>query len=420
MKQPDLLFLAHRLPYPPNKGEKLRAWHILRHFSESHRVHLGCLVDNRDDYRYWGELEELCATIGCFRVHPKLQKARALLQLRAGRSLTSGFFYSRRLMRWVNETVSQHAIKRMFVFSSAMGNYACQFGDCTRILDMVDVDSEKWRAYASNHRWPLRAIYTREADTLLTLERQLVGASDAALFVSEAEARLFTSLAPECQERVGWIENGVDLETFSPEAELLSPYNLGSQHIVFTGTMNYWPNVDAVNFFVDSVFPIVRQHRPAVEFHIVGANPSHTVSQLSQTAGVQVTGRVPDVRPFLAHADVAVAPLRIARGIQNKVLEAMSMGRPIVLTSDALEGIHAMPGRDLLVADAPEQMAKSVIEVLDGRHPGLGAAARAAVERHHCWSQTLRSLDHLFQRPAESNTRTDTRAEQRIGMDAEA
>ena len=397
MRKPDLLFLSHRLPYPPNKGEKIRAWHVLRRLSESHRIHLGTLTDNAEDQRHRGDLDEYCATIGCFRVHPDLQKARALVQLRRGQPLTVDFFHSRKLMNWVDQTMAHCAIKRVFVFSSGMGSYVSQYRECARVLDMVDVDSEKWRAYSFKHGWPLRSLYRREADALLCFERQLVSDFDLTFFVSEAEARRFVDLAPECRDRVQWLENGVDLETFSPAAAFESPYDDSAQHIVFTGTMDYWPNVDAVSYFVESVFPIVQQYRPAVQFHIVGANPSRTVLQLGKTAGVDVTGRVKDVRPFLAHADVAVAPLRIARGIQNKVLEAMAMGCPTVLTSDALEGIHALPGRDLLLGDAPEEMATAIVEILEGRHTGLGASARKAVERHHCWVHTLAGLDCLFQ-----------------------
>jgi sugar transferase (PEP-CTERM/EpsH1 system associated) len=415
----DLLFLSHCLPYPPNKGEKIRAWHILRHFAESHRIHLGCLANNKDDYHRSDELHQVCASVGCFRIYPKLQKARALLNLRTGRPLTIDFFHHRKLMRWVSETLSRYAIERVFVFSSAMANYVSQSGACYCVLDMVDVDSEKWKAYASHHRWPLRGLYSREAAALLAYERHLVTEFDMTLFVSEAEASRFTALAPESRGHVGWVENGVDLETFSPNANLPSPYSDGNQNIVFTGTMDYWPNVDAVIHFVKQVFPLVRMRRPAVDFHIVGANPYRTVSQLGEIPGVTVTGRVPDVRPFVAHADVAVAPLRIARGIQNKVLEAMAMARPIVLTSDALEGIHALPGRDLLVTDTPEDMATSIIEILEGLHPNLGAHARAAVQRHHCWAHTLQYLDNLFQVRVQMDGNTSARSEQGIGIGAE-
>jgi sugar transferase (PEP-CTERM/EpsH1 system associated) len=391
-----LLFLCHRVPFPPDKGEKIRAWHVLKHLARSQDVHLGCLADDPADLAQLGELREICASVGCFGVRPALQKARALASMRSGRPLTPDVFYSRGLRDWVAQTLARHPIERIFVFSSAMASYVSGVRGQVRILDMVDIDSEKWRAYAPHHLWPMRALYRREADALLALERQLVLKFDTTLFVSEAEARRFAVLAPECRNRIGWLENGVDLERFSPTEKFPRPFPESVKSLVFTGTMNYWPNVDAVSRFVDAVLPLVRQRQPHVHLYIVGAAPSRAVLRLRRIPGVTVTGTVPDVRPFLAHADVAVAPLRIARGIQNKVLEAMAMGRPVVATPEALEGLGAIPGRDLLVATAPEEMARYVLEIIDKRHPSLGAAARLAVEQNHRWSHTLRRLDTFF------------------------
>ena len=393
---PELLFLSHRIPYPPDKGEKIRAWHILKYLAKSHDVHLGCLADDPADLAQLGELRKICASVGCFRLSPALQKGRALARLRSGQPLTVDVFHSRGLKRWVTDTLSLRSINRIFAFSSGIAGYVSGQRGCLRVLDMVDIDSEKWRAYAPHHRWPMRTLYRREADTLLAVERELVLDFDVTLFVSEAEAKRFTALAPESQDRVGWLDNGVDVDRFSPAQTFPNPFPQGFTTVVFTGTMNYWPNVDAVTWFVDTILPLVRQRYPLVHFYIVGAAPSRAVLRLRQTPGVVVTGRVPDVRPFLAHADVAVAPLRIARGIQNKVLEAMAMARPVVATREAFEGLRVIPGQDLLVTDGPQAMAECVLEVLENRHPGLGSAARLAVEHNHNWSRSLRALDAIF------------------------
>ena len=393
----ELLFLSHRLPYPPNKGEKIRAWHILKHLAGSHDVHLGCLADDPADLRYLDELRRICASIGCFRVSPSLQKARALLRMRAGCPLTLDVFHNGRLKEWVEQTlVCRRRMSAIFVFSSAMAGYVRDYTDCPRILDMVDIDSEKWRAYAPHHCWPMRALYAREGDTLLALERQLVREFDYTLFVSEAEANRFASIAPESKNRIGWIDNGVDLERFSPKHTFTSPYPDASANIVFTGTMNYWPNIDAVTWYAKAVLPLVRQKHVSANFYIVGGTPSRTVLRLRSIPGVVVTGRVSDVRPFLAHADVVVAPLRIARGIQNKILEAMAMARPIVATPEGFEGLRAIPGRDLLVAKTPEAIARCITDVLENRYPNLGAGGRKAVEQHHDWQFTLKGLDSLL------------------------
>ncbi len=213
----ELLFLSHRVPYPPDKGEKIRAWHILKYLLGSHDVHLGCLADDAADLRQLDELRHLCASVGCFRVSPPLQKARALVRMRSGRPLTLDVFHNGALKHWVAQTLGGRPISRIFVFSSAMAGYVQGYHDCPRILDMVDIDSEKWRAYAPYHRWPMRALYAREADTLLALERQLVREFDSTLFVSEAEATKFLTLAPESENRIGWIDNGVDLDWWNAQ-----------------------------------------------------------------------------------------------------------------------------------------------------------------------------------------------------------
>jgi sugar transferase (PEP-CTERM/EpsH1 system associated) len=235
---------------------------------------------------------------------------------------------------------------------------------------------------------------------LLAFERAAAASFDVTLLVSEAERQRFAALAPECAGRVAALDNGVDLERFDPTLAYSNPYGAAAgPAIVFTGTMDYRPNVDAVCWFAREVMPLLRARQPAPEFHIVGASPAPAVRALAALPGVHVTGRVPDVRPYLAHAAVAVAPLRIARGVQNKVLEAMAMARPVVASPEAFEGVRARPGYDLLVADGAAAMARRVDEVLDGTFPRLGTAARAAVSEGHAWTRSLAALDALLPMP---------------------
>jgi sugar transferase (PEP-CTERM/EpsH1 system associated) len=265
------------------------------------------------------------------------------------------------------------------------------------VLDLVDVDTEKWRAYAATARLPMRAVWAREARTLLAFERRAALEFDHTLLVSAEEARRFAELAPESAARIGHVDNGVDLARFDPARAWPNPYAPDAPPaIVFTGSMGYRPNVEAVAWFAERVMPLLAARGIAVGFHIVGANPAPAVQALARLPGITVTGAVPEVQPFLAHAAVAVAPLQIARGIQNKVLEAMAMACPVIASPEAFEGVRATPGRDLLVAATPEETAGRVAEVLAGAHPGLGAAARAAVLRGHDWSATLRALDALL------------------------
>jgi sugar transferase (PEP-CTERM/EpsH1 system associated) len=271
-----------------------------------------------------------------------------------------------------------------------------------RVLDMVDVDSAKWADYAARAGLPARLLgagllWAREARTLLAFERAAARDYDHTLFVSRDEAATFSALAPESAGRIGWRDNGVDFSAFAPAHAGASPYPEGGPYAVFTGTMDYRPNVDAVTWFADAVLPLIRQRHPALRFAIVGANPAPAVRRLGARPGILVTGRVADTRPYLAHAALAVAPLRLARGTQNKVLEALAMARPVVATPEAFAGLRAVPGRDLLVGADAASLAAHAGDVLAGRHPGLGAAGRALVQRDYAWDRTLAGLERLFE-----------------------
>jgi sugar transferase (PEP-CTERM/EpsH1 system associated) len=402
---PRLLFLAHRIPYPPDKGEKIRAWHMLDHLAHRWEVELGCLVDDPRDLDHVTMLRARFAHVEAHQVRGRWQAgARALARLRPGLPLTLGWFHDPGLAAWVRRGLAERRWDAAFVYSSAMAPYLmgpqAPRPGFRRVLDMVDVDSAKWAAYAAGAALPMRLVWAREARTLLALERRAARAFDRTLFVSAEEARHFLGLAPDCAGRVDWVENGVDLARFDPAQDWPNPYPAGAVPIVFTGTMGYRPNVEAVAWFAGSVLPALRARHPSAAFWIVGANPAPAVQALARRPGVHVTGSVPDVRPFLAHAAAAVAPLRIARGIQNKVLEAMAMARPVVATPEAFAGVRATPGRDLLVADGAEDFAAAVASVLAGAHPGLGAAARAAVAAGHDWRATLARLDAALPLPA--------------------
>lgn len=401
---PRLLFLAHRIPYPPDKGEKIRAWHMLDHLAAAWTVELGCLVDDPRDLDHVPTLRGRCAHVEAHQLRGRWQAAsRALARARPGRPLSLGWFHDPALAAWVRRGLAERRWDAALVYSSAMAPYVMGPGahrpGFRRVLDMVDVDSAKWQAYAAGAAPPMRLIWAREARTLAAFERRAALDFDRTLFVSEAEARHFVGLAPDCAARVDWVENGVDLARFDPGQDWPNPYPPGAVPIVFTGTMGYRPNVEAVAWFAEAVLPVLRARTPPPSFWIVGANPAPAVQALARLPGVHVTGGVPDVRPFLAHAAAAVAPLRIARGIQNKVLEAMAMARPVVATPEAFAGVRATPGRALLVAEGAEAFAAAVAAVLDGAHPGLGAAARAAVQAGHDWRATLARLDAVLSAP---------------------
>jgi len=395
--KPALLFLCHRLPYPPDKGEKIRAFRILEHLAQRYQVHLGCFIDDADDVPHVKAVEDHCASLAWFPRSPKKTNFKALGGLLTGSSLSVASFASGRLQAWVQDRLATTKPEAIFIYSSAMAQFIDERDTSARvIMDFVDVDSDKWRQYATTAGFPMSWVYAREARKLLEFDRRVASEADASLFVSEAEASLFRTLSPETAATTHAMANGVDCDYFSPAHAFASPFTGPGPHLVFTGTMDYRPNVDAVVWFADEIFPAVRRAQPGATFTIVGSKPSKTVMALSARPGIAVTGRTPDVRPYLAAADVVVAPMRIARGIQNKVLEGMAMAKPVVTTSLGLEGIAAEAGRHLIVADTPGDFVKAILELEPEKGVSMGRSARQLMEGAYGWRAQLAALDRLL------------------------
>lgn len=392
-----LLYLTHRIPYPPNKGDKIRSYHLLKHLAERYHVHLGTFVDDPDDWQYADKVKQLCRNSFIAELNPKLARVRSLGALFANRSLSIDYYRHAGLQAWVAQVAKRHDIRRVLVFSSPMAQYAMDLRDARRVIDFVDIDSDKWRQYAEKKRWPMNQVYAHEAKQLLRYEQHVARSFDASLFVSQPEAELFKRLAPDSQQKTGFFSNGVDTEYFCPDPVFDNPYATDAAVMVFTGAMDYWPNVDAVQWFAKNVFPAILQAHPNAQFYIVGSRPSAEVQALAALPGVKVTGTVPDVRPYLAHAQLAVAPLRIARGIQNKVLEAMAMAKPVIVSPQALEGITAVPGEEIILAAEAPQFAEAAIKFLQRPDPQLGTRARNKVIAQYGWSSNLSQVDVLLE-----------------------
>lgn len=395
----NMLFLAHRFPYPPNKGERIRAWNLLQHFARDWRVHFGCLSDDPGDAGHEATVRPFCASLASMAIDKRRQKVKALAGLRPGAPLMLGYYDNAGLRAWTREVLARQKIDLVYIFSTAMAPYVLDLPEAAglaKVLDMQDVDSEKWREYAPGAGFPMRHVWAREARTLLRYERRAADACAATLLVSEPECTRFLELAPEIAGRLHAIEQGVDLDYFAPDPARENPYSSTAPQLAFVGNMDYWPNADAAIWFAREVMPLLRTRDPAPEFNVVGANPGADVLALAELPGVRVSGRVADVRPYVSHAAASVTPLRIARGIQNKILEAMALGRPVVTTPQGYEGVRAEAGRDLLVADGAAGMAETVGAVLDGRHPGLGDAARAAVQAAYGWPGVFAKVDAVL------------------------
>ena len=395
---PDLLFLTQRIPYPPIKGEKIRPLQILKHLRQSYDVHLGCLVDDPRDMEHVPTVQALCTDSFFAPLDRRRAKLTCLRGLLTGAPLSVTFYHDRGLAQWVRRVLRDVRPAAIFVCSSNMAPYVLDLRGAERVclVDLADVDSEKWHAYARTGSGPMRWVHAREGRLTAQLEARIARECDWSTFVSPAEARLFASLVPDCADKIRAISSGVDHAYFDPALPFAPVYDTARSNYVFTGTMDYKPNSDAVVWFADAILPLIRRTDPAAQFHIVGSSPAPEVQKLAERPGVFVTGRVPDVRPYVAHATAAVAPMRIARGIQNKVLEAMAMARPVVVTPDALEGIDAVPGHEVLLAEGADQFAAACLRAAQPGSAAIGAAARRRVMADYVWAERLRGFDALL------------------------
>lgn len=389
----DLLYLTHRIPYPPNKGDKIRAFHVLRYLSAHYRVHLGSFIDDPADMAHAQALVPFCTSQHLVPLHPWLQAIKACHALSTGQALSVAYYRHSAMYAWVENLLSDTAVVQALAFSGAMAQYLpaqTRHGPLHRVLDLVDVDSEKWRQYAAGRRTPRGWIYRREAVLLRRYETDMARRFDKVLLVSPAEAELFRRCAPELAHKVDFFSNGVDSKYFSPEDAIPCPYDR-QPTLVFTGAMDYRPNIDAAIWFAQHVLPAVQKQYPAVQFHIVGARPSPNVQSLGRLGGVHVSGTVADIRPYLQHATLVVVPLQIARGIQNKVLEAMAMAKTVIATPEAMEGIQHIPAKEVLVATSAADFISCICAELQAASE-LGQRARKRVLQDYQWDCNLRRL----------------------------
>ena len=411
-KRPALLLLVHRIPFPPDKGDKIRSYHLLRYLQRHYRVQLGCFIDEPSDWQYVPALEALCDTLYVAKLSPHLARVRSLKSFLSGQPLTLAYYQHAGLAQWVIDTLGEQSIRHSVTFSACMAQFlpASAFGvDKHRhILDFVDVDSDKWRQYAAHKHWPFSWLFRREARLLERAEIQLAQRFDRSVFVSKPEAQLFQQLLVNSgavsagkagRERIDYYNNGVDSDYFSPAADRVNPYPNNTTVLTFTGAMDYWPNVDAVCWFSEQILPKLRIEWPQLMFYIVGSRPSSKVLRLRHRPGVVVTGRVEDVRPYLQYAQACVAPMRVARGVQNKVLEAMAMARPVVATPAGLEGIvdsSVTPALEVLIANEAEAFIEQLKSLFAGDYPDMGQGARSRVLQSFSWQVNLDKLGRLL------------------------
>lgn len=395
----EVLFLAHRIPYPPNRGDKIRSFHIVQRLCSFARVHVATFADDAADAAHEAGMRDVLGdglASSKVIVRRRGKAASVLAGLRSGRSASTEAFSNGEMRQAVGGLLAARPIASVFAFSGQMGQYVPEkAGNRRFVMDFVDVDSAKFESFAKDALPPMSWLYGREATQLGREEARIAARADVSLFVTDAEADLFRVRGGSAGA-VRALENGVDLAFFDPATPPESRPG-GRPLLVFSGQMDYAPNVQAVSQFARQVLPRIRARAADAVFAIVGRDPASAVTALAALPGVEVVGAVADMRPWLAAADVVVAPLQVARGVQNKVLEAMAMARPVVASPAAFEGIAAAPGRDLLVADGAEATAAAVLRLLSNGNEALavGRAARARMCERYAWDRQLAPLETL-------------------------
>ena len=391
-----VLYLCHRIPYPPNKGDKIRAFHQLQAIAARHEVDLFTLADDAADMAHQSTLRGYCRRVTVGRVRPRLARLRVLPYLFTQVPLTVPYFYCPELQREVRKAVVARSYDCVFVYCSAMAQYVERAWRIPVVTDFVDVDSDKWVQYAALSRWPVSAVYRREGRTLQKYEQQICDRSSCVVVTTEREASLVRQITRTA--RVHVIPNGVDTEFFKPSGQPPS----GPPTVGFIGDMSYFPNEEAVTCFARRVLPLIRQSVPGARFLIVGRNPGRKVQKLAEMEGVEVTGLVPDIRVHLARMHATVAPFSIAAGIQNKILEAMAFGLPVVCTSLAARGLSTETAAAIDVADGAEEMAAKIVTLFGdmqlARSRGMECRRRVAGEYN--WTASLSRLLELLENPA--------------------
>lgn len=391
-----ILFLAHRVPFPPNRGDKIRSAHLLMKLASLAPVHVGCFSETEED-REGGKDVASIATSHCVVNRNKPLVMAGLQAVLAGKPVSLTAFYDRRLARWVRRTLADHPISTIVIFSGQMGQYIPKDFEGRIIVDLCDVDSAKFEAYAQSGQrvW----LNSREGRLLACEEERLAHRAKPTILISKAEADLFRSrLQSPAKTNVEVMGNGIDARYFDP-AQIKPHPQIAARsgpHFVFTGQMDYSPNEEAAFWAIDTLLPALQSNHPAAQMHIVGRAPTSALKNRADQFGVSIWGEVADMRPFLAAADCAVVPLDLARGVQNKVLEAMAMECPVLLTPEAATGIDACDGVHWMLCDRePGPMVQKVDALLanaDGART-IGRRARNFVLEHHDWDAMLAPLE---------------------------
>jgi len=389
-----ILYVCHRFPFPPKRGGTIRPFNMIRHLAQSHDVTVCSLTRSDEQTRAAQGIAAHCSAFHIGQVDDRIQTLRMIATIPTPITASASFFHSSRLAGTIRGLLAQRPFDLIFVHCSSVAHYVSRVHGIPKILDFGDMDSQKWFEYVRHKPFPLSAGYWWEGTRLEAEEKRLARRFDFCTATTRAEHR--TLLGYGIETPSDWFPNGVDSTYFAPPENGI--YDDGT--IVFVGRMDYFPNQQCMVDFCTQVLPRLKARRPDVKLRIVGAEPSAQVRRLAEIDGVTVTGSVDDVRPHVARAALTVAPLRIARGTQNKILEAMAMGVPVVCSSVAAGGVDAVPDEHLLTADSPAEQCAAILRILDDQaeRDRLSAAGRARVLTSHSWPNSMKRLDAIIDR----------------------
>ena len=388
-----ILFLCHRFPYPPTFGSKVRAFNVIKHLAREHEVTVLSLARSATEAEEAKGIAAFCSEYRVHRVHNVVQAAKLAVTLPSHVTASEAFFHSSALQRDIDRCMASRSFDFIFAHCSAVGRYVERVQGVPKLMDFCDVDSRKWLDYVAHKPWPLTLGYRWEAQRMAAAERRMAQRFEQVTVATPGEVQ--TLAQGGVRERVDWFANGVDFYYFRPSETPHDP-NL----ISFVGRMDYFPNEQAMVDFCAEVWPKLRRARPALKLTIVGAAPTAKVMNLGRLDGVTVTGSVPDVRPFVQSSALTIAPLKIARGTQNKILEAMAMRVPVICSTIAANGVDAVAGEHLLSADDPGETCDTVLRVLGDpiERERLAGAGHARVLSHHAWPSAMSRLDSIVER----------------------
>lgn len=415
-----ILVVCHRFPFPPKRGGKIRPFNVIAHLSRNHEVVVASLVRSEQEAREGEGLRDYCQKYLMERATRPRSLARMVARLPTPIPSSMGYFYSARLGRRIRQELKESQFDLIFVHCSSVAQYVEDVTDIPKLLDFGDMDSQKWLEYGKALRIPVSLGYLVEGRKLQRAEKRLATKFDYCTCTTRAEMETLESY--DVGAPTAWFPNGVDHEYFKPASEPYDP-----ETISFVGQMDYYPNEQCMVDFCRETLPLIRAKRPGARLCIVGANPSPAVKRLARIPGVTVTGSVPDVRPYVLRSAVNVAPLEIARGTQNKILESLAMGVPVVASNLAAGGIDAVPGEHFLTAGSPREHAHAVLRLLDdpAQRRKFAEAGRARMLSHHDWKRSMKRVDQLIeqclaltgrcgQRPDRRASSTNSRSEVRV------